>query len=179
MSTEAIHAQLRCGLQRLGADRHPHSGRSLLDHLVGTAELLSRWGCAAHVCAAGMYHSIYGTNAFSIACQGREQREVVVSLIGERAERLVHLFAISERPIAFFKAVGSGYLSSRFDGSQHPVTLDELRELIAIECANLIEQRGQPGLVEVLLALPEAQRSALVDANVIDGIERSNGEGNA
>ncbi|WP_295571822.1 DUF6817 domain-containing protein [Stenotrophomonas maltophilia] len=179
MSTEAMHAQLRCGLQQLGADRHPHSGRSLLDHLVGTAELLSNWGCAAHVCAAGMYHSIYGTNGFSTACQGRDQREVIVSLIGERAERLVYLFALSERPVAFFEAVGSGYLSSRFDGSQHPVALDELRELIAIECANLIEQHGQPELVEVLLALPDAQRSALLDGNVIDGIERSNGGSNA
>jgi hypothetical protein len=45
------------------ADRMPHSGRSLLDHLVGTRQLLVDGGARPPVCNAGLIHFVYGTRA--------------------------------------------------------------------------------------------------------------------
>src|SRR5437899_12105939 len=38
--------------------------RFLLDHLVDTARLLQSWGCEEALWRAGLFHSIYGTQAF-------------------------------------------------------------------------------------------------------------------
>lgn len=157
-------------LHHLGAAGVTHSGRTLLEHLAGTAALLRQWGCSEHVAAAGMYHSIYGTNAFSFACQSPQLREEIVAAIGREAEHLVYLFAISHRPSAWLTAFHEGSVVSRLDGSRHPVTGEQLRELITIECANLVEQGAVAGFVEALLKLPASHRQALISAEVHEGI---------
>ena len=40
--------------------------RDLMDHLVGTHDLLRGGGYCESVCHAGLLHSIYGTNRFQI-----------------------------------------------------------------------------------------------------------------
>ena len=40
--------------------------RNLMDHLVGTQDLLRGAGYCHSVCHAGLLHSIYGTNRFQI-----------------------------------------------------------------------------------------------------------------
>ena len=48
-------------LKAMGADEIPHSGRTLLEHLVGVFNILKDMDVAQHVQDAGLYHSIYGT----------------------------------------------------------------------------------------------------------------------
>lgn len=168
---------LVAALARMGAGALPHSGRSLERHLTGTYRLLEAWGCDAHVCTAGLFHSIYGTNAFGAACQALEARAELQALIGDRAERLVYLFAVSERPAAFLHALSSGQLAARAGGKPHAVNREELCDLLAVECANLIEQDATPGLIETLRRLSEKQRIALLGPQVAAGIMSSTKEG--
>jgi hypothetical protein len=86
--------------QALGANDVRHSGRTLFAHLKGTYELLVSWGANEDAQLAGLFHSVYGTKFFKHQClePTEENRALVVKLIGERAERLVHAFCFSEQP---------------------------------------------------------------------------------
>lgn len=51
-------------LRHHGADAMGHSHQTLLAHLCGTYALLHAWGQPAHVCDAGLFHSVYGTEVY-------------------------------------------------------------------------------------------------------------------
>jgi hypothetical protein len=80
-----------------GARDIPHSGRTLLDHLVGTYRVLSAWGQREAVCLAGLFHSCYGTEAFAPALFGADEREDVRDVIGAAAEQIAHVFGTADR----------------------------------------------------------------------------------
>src|SRR6185437_8410140 len=111
----------------------PHSGRTLFAHLAGTYSLLQAWGNPMHVCLGGLFHSIYGTNAFRHRSLPEDQRFALQSLIGIQAERLAWDFCHISRPREILSA-----LSSRVDNckSEGPDWI----ALAEIEAANLIEQ---------------------------------------
>lgn len=72
---------------------------SFLDHLTGTESILSAWDCPTHLCHAGLFHSIYGTEsfqAFSVPLT-TEARSRVRGVIGERAEMLAFVNCVMER----------------------------------------------------------------------------------
>ena len=79
-----------------GADEVPHSGATLIDHLVGVHDILVANGAAQYICDAGLFHSIYGTPAFKH--QTTNNRDEIRELIGTRAEQLVYEFSVLERP---------------------------------------------------------------------------------
>ena len=110
-----------------GADKIRHSGRSLYEHLVGTHDLLQAWGNAEPVCAAGLFHSIYGTKHFKHRTWPITDRETIRGLIGRDAEVLAHVFCTVDRPRIFL---------SEPEGPFWKI----LRDLREIEAANLIEQ---------------------------------------
>jgi hypothetical protein len=101
----------------------PHSGRSLQDHLEGTAKILKHWICSKEIIDVGLYHSVYGTSVYkNVATTDRTE---VVSLIGEYAESLVYTFCNTPnvRMINFIN--------------------NKNKELILVECANLMEQKSR------------------------------------
>jgi len=83
-------------LKELGADRVPHSGRYLIDHLVGVHDILVGWKLEQYVCDAGLFHSIYGTMSFKH--QTTDDREYIKSIIGPMSENLVYHFCMLDRP---------------------------------------------------------------------------------
>jgi hypothetical protein len=157
-------------LQSLGVPNHAHSGRTLRDHLKGTFVLLRSWGCDEVTCVAGLLHSIYGTNAFRHSCLDTSERHRLRQLVGCDTEKLVYLFCASERPKAFLQAIVDSQITDRFDGSKHEVSIDVLQKLIAIECANLIEQSDQSGFITLLTDLPEDALEAILGCDVATGI---------
>lgn len=143
-------------LHLIGTRDRPHSGRTLFDHLAGTSNLLRSWGCANAVCDAGLYHSVYGTNAFRFASVPREQRPIIRSLIGDEAEGLAFLFGSTYRPWALLEWVETSVLLDRH--TAQPILIDEdtRAKLITIECANLLEQKkGTTFLRHVLTAVED------------------------
>ncbi|HEL3815306.1 TPA: hypothetical protein UMY79_002198 [Stenotrophomonas maltophilia] len=127
-------------LSLLRADQVPHSGRTLKDHLEGTGRILREWRCDEAVCIAGMFHSIYGTNVFGFKRLGWSDRPLVGRMLGERAEHLVYLFCVSDRPGAFLEALGTGIIRHRTSGESFSAGVDVCAALLEIESANLIEQ---------------------------------------
>lgn len=67
-----------------------HSKSNLFNHLIGTYNILRKWKCHEDTCFAGLLHSIYGNDFFTVKTE--TDRSVIKNLIGEKAEELVYIF---------------------------------------------------------------------------------------
>jgi hypothetical protein len=130
-----------------GAHEVRHSGRTLLDHLVGTARILQRWQVSEATRLAGLFHSIYGTNAFAHQALPLAEHAKLSGVIGAEAEHLARIFSSIDRPTALLEALHlasnqTSRLRSRRDasGAWVVVSRQQLAALAVIECANLVEQ---------------------------------------
>src|SRR5205814_2363153 len=74
-----------------------HSERGLLDHLLGTRQLLVAWGSRPALCDAGLFHSVYGTEGYRWAALPLSGRTELQELIGREAESLAWLFCVMRR----------------------------------------------------------------------------------
>lgn len=128
-------------LRRLDAHVTPHSRGTLLEHLRGTHDLLVEWGNGPEVCVAGLFHSIYGTYVFDARCTELTGRDEIRSIIGAPAERLVHLFCVTDRR-CFYDGLGEPEATLRDIVEARDLTIDRdsLAALIEMEVANVVEQ---------------------------------------
>ncbi len=156
-------------LVHVGARQVPHSGRTLLDHLRGTYELLTQWECNEATCVAGLFHSIYGTQTFAHSLLDHSQRGYVRSLIGVAAEQLVYFFSTTDRN-KYFDNIGASdvMLLNTIDGELVEVPSATLNALVAIEVANTVEQiphkpRISRGVMEVYTRQCEAAKAVIPD----------------
>jgi len=83
-------------LKSMGCDKELHSGTTLLEHLIGTRDIVKERGGSEYLQDACLFHSVYGTQRFSH--QSTSDREKVKSLIGEKAEELVYIFSMCPYP---------------------------------------------------------------------------------
>jgi hypothetical protein len=151
MTTEAMAL-----LQRLGVGAMAHAGgRSLRDHLVGTAALAETWGFPAYLRLAALFHSVYGTAVYRRAAAGAERREEIHAAIGRDAERIAFAFGALDR--ARFVAAVKGMaepagvtLATRF-GDAESYAGREVVDLVLLAFANEIEQveAGSPAYERV------------------------------
>lgn len=129
-------------LESRGADRVRHSGGSFLDHLVGVETLLKDWEEAAPTVLAGLFHSVYGTENFRRAILQPKNRTQVCDLIGERAERLAHIYC-GMRAESFFKALPGGppySIVTRWEAEPVDLCEEDMRAIAAVFTANWLEQ---------------------------------------
>ncbi len=146
MPANAIAPEHKTYLLAHGAASTSHSGRTLWDHLVGVHQILCNHQAPDYLCVAGLFHSVYGTQAFKRVTVEKTLRHEVQQLIGQQAESLVMAFSELPRPKLFEQYVRNQ--DSINDLPDWIVTLDTafnkqqfLQDLLALECANLAEQR--------------------------------------
>ena len=132
-------------LESLGTAAVDHTGGHFLQHLCAVHDLLLARGASARVAAAGMFHSIYGTETFQGFTLPLDQRPRVRELIGERAEQLAWCNCVMDR--ASFDAslgdalAGAEQLEIRDrHGSPISLSLDKLRELAEVHLFDWLEQ---------------------------------------
>jgi len=141
-----------------GADETEHSARSLLDHLVGTADLLHAWGHPDALCHVGLFHSVYGTRSFQIQTVPMEHRAEVAALVGPEVERLAFLFCVLDRRGLRETLEGEdAVLRDHATGAPRPVSAAEVWQLLEVEVANLLDQVG-----------PRAEASPKVDRYMVE-----------
>lgn len=83
-----------------GAREIWHKHGTFLDHLLGVWRILAAWQQPEDVCRLGLMHSIYSNSFVRMKVFDAEQAEgraTVRRLIGDEAERLVHLFCVIRR----------------------------------------------------------------------------------
>jgi aspartate beta-hydroxylase len=139
-------------LRAEGAVAHRHAGdRSLLDHLVGTYEIVSRWSQPVWLRHAALLHSVYGTDAHQRPLLPASRRTDLRELAGDRAERLAYLFCVIPRRVLFAgthrwtRDVPVRSLDSETNATDHPrAGRDELDAIVLLHMANLAEQARAP-----------------------------------
>ena len=67
-----------------------HSNTGYLNHSIGVFNILKEMGASDHVCLAGLYHSVYGTDSYQQNIP--LDRNELKNIIGEYAENLVFNF---------------------------------------------------------------------------------------
>jgi len=112
----------------IGADKLRHSKGTLLEHLIGTSNILNNFGRPAVELKAGLFHSIYGTTYYKDSKSLLVEREEIQSIIGIEAEVLVNIFCKKKDRIN--SIINNNILSDPW-----------ITQLRWIEFANLLEQR--------------------------------------
>lgn len=122
--------------------RLPHYNGSLLDHLIGTWRILTSGGAEPEVALAGLIHSIYSTEHYLRAAVHLSERAMVQSVVGTRAEWLAYLFCTLQKEPLWDQLGELETISvkSREDGAELELQHVDVADLLAIECANFIDQ---------------------------------------
>ena len=84
-------------LKKNGVSGLSHTNFGLLDHLVGTEDLLRSWNAQQDVCVAGLMHSVFGTEYYKQKLIPQSMCEKVEKIIGKNATNLVYLFGVMDR----------------------------------------------------------------------------------
>jgi hypothetical protein len=137
---EQLENRLRF-LREANTEGMPHSDRGLLDHLLGTRQLLVEWGARPALCDAGLFHSIYSTEHFEQTAVPLTSRDEVRQLIGQEAESLVWLFCMMRRE-TFFLDLGknrSPSVQHRETGEQISLSGTQHQDLLTLLFANSLE----------------------------------------
>ncbi len=155
----APRAEQAAFLESLGTADVEHTGGDFLHHLCAVHDLLAEHGADAELAAAGMFHSIYGTERFQGFSLPLDQRVRVRQLIGERAERIAWVNCVMDRA-SFDNAVaqaleGADPLADPLivrdrEGAEIPMSAEQLRDLAQVHLFDWLEQversaHEQPG----------------------------------
>ncbi|AQZ62466.1 hypothetical protein BKM31_14245 [[Actinomadura] parvosata subsp. kistnae] len=131
-------------LEERGTARIKLHHRSLLDHLVGTEQLLRSWGCPDDVAIAGLCHAVYGTDGLVAPLVELADRPKLSALIGDAAESAVHLYGCCDRKFVY-PQLGNGAevtWRDRFTGREWVVDAAELATFTLLTWANALEAAG-------------------------------------
>ena len=119
----------------------------MFDHLKGVHDLLRDWDNEHHVCIAGLFHSIYGTNTFKH--QSLNDRSKLIKIIGFKAENFGASFSTAkDRPL--FESIEDKSIR---------------RDLLEIEAANILEQGGNVNTLRKLARMRELSNGARAALN--------------
>jgi hypothetical protein len=141
MSTN--YKQLTDFLVELGIEKVPHTEKTYLGHLVNVYRLMEANGCTEELCQAGMFHSIYGTQAFQGFKLELVQRPAVRKLIGERAEKLAYLNCAMQRETFDEAANGNGetyHFKDRISGGPVELSRPDFDDLCRVHLYDWLEQ---------------------------------------
>jgi SAM-dependent methyltransferase len=180
---QAANSELCSFLEARGAATTRHSGRALLSHLQGTCSLLRGWGTPEALCRAGLFHSVYGSEAFESAIVSGAERPLVRRLIGDEAEQLAWLFGRCRQQALVDTADTAPRVVDYELGTEIAVSEQQRRDLCELCVANWLEQRPRldHARQQQLLAaskrlapwLSAAARSALTLASEVEEDDRA------
>lgn len=144
-------------LRSHSAEKTPHVFGTLLNHLVGTSQLLRDWGNPDELCLAGLCHAVYGTQGWQFTLLNLSQRSDLVEIIGEEAEEIVYFYASCDRSYLYPQIGFSTKIRfrDRFSGAVFVPDSMRLKSFLELTFANELESSRMPGFVESTRALLE------------------------
>jgi hypothetical protein len=130
-----------------------HATSSFRDHLLGTWRILTHWGQSPDICAAGLFHSIYGPSDGTYPLFDIKERSDIKLLIGTAAEDLVFLFCtmnwdilIKELHTLDHIPAGGVIIRNRYTEQELVLAGTQITALLSVQIANIAEQAHAEGL---------------------------------
>jgi Domain of unknown function (DUF6817) len=140
---DPLYRQMTEFLLGQGIEEMPHTGKTYLGHLLAVHRLMEEQGCGVEACRAGLFHSLYGTEAFQRFQLPLARRGEVRALIGERAERLAYLNCAMDRA-SFDAALSRGEppypMRDRLTGTEVLLTREDFDDLCRVHLYDWLEQ---------------------------------------
>lgn len=128
-------------LQELKAGELAHLNGSLMDHLVGTAKLLTSWAARDELVDAGLFHAAYGTAAFDQTMISVKHRHKVAVIVGASSEQIIYNYCACDRNFVWpqFGLADKVIFRDRFTESNINIDEQGLRDFCELTVANEIE----------------------------------------
>jgi hypothetical protein len=134
---------MRAWLRQRGAETIDHPGGTLYAHLSRVHDRLGRLGQGADVQLAGLAHAAYGTDGFDLVLLDPADRTTLRDIVGESAERLVHLYGACDRGRTWRRLPETGEVWNRFTHeveSPGPALLQPFADLSIVNELDVVEQ---------------------------------------
>jgi len=130
-------------LDKYNLDGFKHTDEGLVNHLMGTYNILKDWACSKNLCIAGLCHSIYGTESYRNNPVDVSERNQIRDLIGDEAEKIVYYFGAHVKDTLWenLDRDKDYYFLDRLESKEISISTGELSDLITLTLANWLEQR--------------------------------------
>lgn len=141
METETRMAEALDLLTRMGADKLPHPGGTLLAHLQRVADMLRSWNADHDVRLVGLCHATYGTDVFPDVLLPLDRRLELRQVIGQRSESWVYRYGSCDRRATYPRLGLPGPLvfTDRFTGVTEPLDDAEAAVFMEVTAANELD----------------------------------------
>lgn len=137
-------------LTKLGATGVQHLNGSLIDHLIGTRELLTAWSASSELQDAGLYHAVYGTSGLNDELVSVKQRSTIADIIGAKAEEIVYQYCACDREFFWpkFELKSNPNFRNRFSGEIYKLKPEMLKNFCELTVANELQIASKrPGFI--------------------------------
>ena len=141
--TDPLYKRMTAFLLGQGIEEMEHTGKTYLGHLIAVHRMMEEQACSTDACRAGLFHSIYGTEAFQRFQLPLDRRAEIRDLIGERAERLAYLNCAMDRA-SFDAALRRGLppfrILDRLTGEEVSMEAGDFDDLCRVHLYDWLEQ---------------------------------------
>ncbi len=141
-------------LKALGAADFGHVDGNLLDHLIGTREILESWNARDALLDAGLFHASYSTAGFKDSLMDTASRDQIRHIIGADAEEIVYEYCACDRVIFYARLTPASAedetpaFANRFTNQSYALDNPLLCDFCELSVANEIEiAQGNPKFV--------------------------------
>ncbi|MFJ6721769.1 MULTISPECIES: DUF6817 domain-containing protein [unclassified Streptomyces] len=144
--------QYRDDLVRLGLHKVAHQDETLLDHMFRACAILRDMKAGDHVCLAGLFHGVYGTEGLhndNVESIPQDKRVEVRAVVGPRVEEMIYRFSVmnyaslgkSFRNI--MRPKGQPALKDRRTGEDIPLDREQFEDLLRLKLGDVLAHMPQ------------------------------------
>ncbi len=150
----------RGDLERLGMHKVAHQDVTLVEHMMRACNILQDMKAKEHICIAGLFHGVYGTEGLhndNVDAIPDSRRVEVREIVGPVVEQVIFNFSVMSYASlgkSFRNVIrpnGKPELKDRRTGADIPLERDEYLDILSMK------------LGDVLAHMPEQVGHALVD----------------
>ncbi|GAA2992063.1 DUF6817 domain-containing protein [Actinokineospora diospyrosa] len=150
----------RDDLVQLGMHKVAHQDVTLVDHMIRACTILQDMKAKEHVCLAGLFHGVYGTEGLhndNVDSIPEQRRTEVRGFVGPRVEQVIFTFSVMSYGSlgkSFRRVIrpgGTPELKDRRTGADIPLEREDYLDILRMK------------LGDVLAHMPEQVGHALVD----------------
>jgi hypothetical protein len=139
-------------LMRLGVHKIAHQDETLMHHMYRTCSILQDMKAEDHICLAGLFHGVYGTEGLhndNVESIPEDRRVEVRAAVGSHVEQMIFNFSVMSYASlgkSFRKLMrpsGQPELKDRRTGEDIPLDRDEFENILRMKLGDVLAHMPQ------------------------------------
>lgn len=137
----------RSDLLRLGTHKVAHQDQTLLEHMIRVSDILQDMKAEEHVCLAGLFHGVYGTEGLhndDVEAIPEAKRTEVRAVVGPRIEQMIFNFSVMNYASMgkslrnLMRPNGRPEMKDRRNGADIPLDRDGFEDLLRLKLGDVL-----------------------------------------